>query len=109
MMMSSKVGGGGEQMPLRCGPFRWPWCGVEATNAASPDAACPGLHRKPLDATIRRLLTPYHLSGRKSNSKQKEDAEYVNFADHFDGHRGALVLYHAHRPMEKVRGFHKSH
>jgi hypothetical protein len=26
-----------------------------------------------------------------------------------DGHRDAVVLYRAHRPMEEVQGFHKSH
>jgi hypothetical protein len=41
---------------FRCWPFRWPWRGVEALHTASHDAACPGLHRKPLDAAIGRLL-----------------------------------------------------
>jgi hypothetical protein len=31
------------------------------------------------------------------------------FAGHFDGRGGAPVLYRAHRPMEVVRGFPKSH
>ena len=31
---------------------------VEAMRSASPDAACPGLLRKPLDATIGRLIAP---------------------------------------------------
>jgi hypothetical protein len=37
------------------------------------------------------------------------DATYTHFAGHFGGHRNAAVLYRAHRPMEEVRGFHKSH
>ena len=59
MITPSDIGSGGEQMPLRCGPFRWPWWGVEALHAASHNAACPGLHRKPLDAAIGRLLALY--------------------------------------------------
>ena len=31
----------------------------------SPEAACPGLHRKPLDATIGRLLTPIASCGHR--------------------------------------------
>jgi hypothetical protein len=31
------------------------------------------------------------------------------FADHFDGRGDAAVQYRAHRLMEEVRGFHKSH
>jgi len=41
MITPSENGGGGERMPLHCGPFRWPWLGIEALHAASPDAACP--------------------------------------------------------------------
>jgi hypothetical protein len=33
----------------------------------------------------------------------------VHFADHFDGRGGAPLLFHTHRPMEEVHGFHKSH
>jgi hypothetical protein len=33
----------------------------------------------------------------------------THFADHFDGHRDAVVLYRAHCPMEEVQGFHISH
>ena len=37
-------------MYLRRGSFRWP-CGRNGTmHMSSPDAACPGLHRKPRDA-----------------------------------------------------------
>jgi hypothetical protein len=64
---------------------------------------------EPLDAAIRRLLDPYRLGGRQSDSKQNKDEKCVHFADHFDGHRDAPVLYRAHHPMEEVRGFHKSH
>ena len=96
-------------MHLRCGQFGWPWRGFEAIHAASPDAACPGLHQKPLDAAIGQLLAPYHLGGRQGASKQNNDVLFTHFDGHFGGHRNAAVLYRAHRPMEKVQGFHISH
>ena len=47
-----------------CGrPFRWSCGGVEAKHVASPNAACPWLHRKPLDAAIGQLLAPYRPGG----------------------------------------------
>ena len=55
-----EIGGGGEPMHLCCGPFRWPWRCAGAIQSALPNAAWPGrLHRKPLDAAIGQLLTPY--------------------------------------------------
>ena len=77
-------------------------------HAASPNAACPGLHRKPLDAAIGRLLTPYRLGGRQGNSKQYKDVICTHFDGRFDGHRDAAVLYRMHRLMEEVQGFHIS-
>ena len=68
-IMPSKIGSDGKRMPLHCGPFPWPWWCVEAIHAASPNAACPGLHRKPLDAAMGRLLAPYRLGGRQGDSK----------------------------------------
>ena len=80
---------------------------------ASLNAACPGLLLKPLalDAAIGigRLLTPYHPGGRQGDSKQYKDVICTHFDGRFNGHRDAAVLYHAHRPMEEVQGFHKSH
>ncbi len=82
----------------RCRPLWWPCGDVEAIHVASPDAACPGLLRKPLDAAIGWLLAPYRLGGHQGDSKQN-----------FDGHRDVAVLYHTHRKMEEVLGFCKSH
>jgi len=76
--------------------------GVEAIHAALPNAACPGLLRKPL------LLTPYHLGGCQGNSKQYKDVICTHFDGRFDGHRNAAVLYRMHRPMEEVQGIHIS-
>ena len=39
-------------------------------HAASPNAACPGLLRKPLDAAIGQLLNPYCPGGRQGDNKQ---------------------------------------
>jgi hypothetical protein len=74
---------------FRCG-------GVEAVNA-------------PLDAAIGRLLAPYHSGGRQGDTKQYKDVICTHFDGCFDGHRDVVVLYRAHRPMEEVQGFHKSH
>ena len=63
-----KIDGGGEQMYLRRGPFRWPWRCADAIRSASPDAAWPGLYQKPLDAAIGRLLAPYRPGGRQGDN-----------------------------------------
>jgi hypothetical protein len=34
---------------------------------------------------------------------------YTYFSGPFDGHGNAPVCYHAHRPMEEVQGFTRSH
>jgi len=109
MITPSEKGGGDERMHLRRRPFRWPCGGVEAINPASPNEACPGLLWKPLDAAIGRLLAPYRPGGRQGDSKQYKDVICTHFDGRFDGHRDAVVLYRAHRPMEEVQGFHKSH
>ena len=78
-------------------------------HAASPDAACLGLHRKPLDAAIGRLLAPYRLGGHQGDSQQNNDVIFTHFDGHFGGHRDAVVLYRVHRLMEEIQGFDKSH
>jgi hypothetical protein len=75
----------------------------------SPNAACPGLHWKPLDAAIGQLLTLYHPGGRQGDSKQTMMKKCTNFAGHFDGCGGALICYFTHCLMEKVQSFGKSH
>jgi len=107
--MPSEISGGGKRMPLCCGPFQWPWRCIKVIHAASPNAAFPGLHWKPLDAAIGRLLAPYHLRGRQGDSKQNNDVLCTHFYGHFDGHLDAAVLYRAHCLMKEVQGFHKSH
>ncbi len=44
--------------------FRWPWRCIGMTRGTSPDKAHPGLHSKPLDAAIGRVLAPYRPGGR---------------------------------------------
>ena len=106
---AEQKGVGDERMHLRHCSFRWLCGGVDAIHAASLHASCPKLHRKPLDAAIGRLLPLYRLDGRHGNSKQNHDVTCTHFDGHFNGHRNAAVLCHAHRPIEKIRGFHKSH
>jgi len=67
---------------------------------ASPEAT--GRHHRATTGSV----SP---GGQQGNSKQNKVAKCVHFADHFDGHRGAPVLYRAHHLMKEVRGFHKSH
>jgi hypothetical protein len=62
-------------------------------RVASPNAACLGLHQKPLDAVIEQLLTPHHLSSRQGDNQQNDDAKYTYFAQSSDGHRDAPVRY----------------
>ena len=57
--------------------------------------AGPGLHRKPLDAVIGRLLVSYRLGGRQVDNQQNDDATCSHFDGHFDGHGSAAVIPHA--------------
>ena len=75
--MPSEIGGGGKQMPLRCGPFRRPWWGVEVIHVAFPDAACPGLLWKPLDAAIGRLFLLRITSAAARATANKTTMYYV--------------------------------
>ncbi len=64
-----------EQMHLRRGPF-WRPCGCAgAIQTASPNAACPGLLRKPLEAGIGRLLALYRPSGRQGNRQTNNNQQ----------------------------------
>jgi hypothetical protein len=63
----------GIEMFLHCWSFLWPWWGARVMQTASPNEACPGLSRKPLDNAIGQLLAPYPPSGRQGNSKQNND------------------------------------
>ncbi len=76
---------------------------------ASTNAACPGLLRKPLDATIGQLLAPYCPSGTRATGKQTTINKYTYKAGHFDGRGGVPVQYRAYPPMEEVQGFTRSH
>jgi hypothetical protein len=76
---------------------------------ALPNAACPGLPGKPLDAAIGQLLALYHSSGCQGNSKQNDDKKRTNFAGHFDSRGGGQVQYCAHLPIEELQGYGRSH
>ena len=49
------------------------------------------------------------LAARQGDSKQNNFILCTHFDGHFGGHRDAVVLYHAHHPVEEVQGFHISH
>ena len=72
------------------GVTKWPTqaCtipGVGEIRSGPPDAVCPGLHWKPLDATIGRLLAPHCPGGHQGSSKQKNnDKRTNNFAGRFE-------------------------
>ena len=84
------------------------WRCDNAIQLAFPNAACPGLHQKPLDITIGQLLTPYCPGGRQGNSKQNND-ENVPTLLAISGRGGEPVQYRAHCLMEEVHVFPKSH
>ncbi len=63
------------EMHLRRSPFQRP-CGCAGViQTASTDAACPGLLRKPLDAGIRQLLSPYCPSGCQGNRQTNNNQQ----------------------------------
>ncbi len=74
VMVNNKINND-ERMHLRCGPFRRPCGCTGAIQTALPNAACPGLLRKPLDAGIRRLLAPYCPSGRQGNRQTNNNQQ----------------------------------
>ena len=65
-----------EAKHLICQPFQSTWRCAGAIGNASPNVACPGLLRKPLDATIGQLLTPYCPGGCQGDNQQNNDAKY---------------------------------
>ena len=102
-IMPSKIGSGGERMPLRCGPFQWPWWGVEVVHAALPDAACPKLHWNPLDTAIQQVLAPYRPGGCQGGNQLNDYETCIHFAGRFNDHH--MRRYRGHCPMEEVCGF----
>ena len=83
--------------------IRWPWQWAGAIWSASPNAAWPGLHRKPLDAAIGLLLAPYYPMGRQGGNQLNDDATCTHFVGRFDGHCNAAVLYCKH-PLNAAIG-----
>ncbi len=74
VMVNNKINDD-ERMLLCHGPFRRPCGCAGAIQTASPNAVCPGLLRKPQDAGIGQLLTPYCPSfcqgNRQTNNNQQ--------------------------------------
>ena len=63
------------KMHLRRGSFRRPCKCTRAIQMALPDAACPGLLWKPLDAGIGQLLAPYCPSGCQGNRQTNNNQQ----------------------------------
>ena len=91
-------------------PFRWSCRGAwkQITWHHPMQHVQVYLHRKPLDAAIGRLLTPYRPNCRHGDNQQNNHVKCTLFAGRFYGHHDATVLYRAHHLMEEVRGFHKN-
>ncbi len=66
-----------EQMYLLCWSFWWPCGCVGARLLILPDAACPWLHWKPLDAAIRQLLAPY-CPGCRQGTEQTNNNQQIH-------------------------------
>ncbi len=64
-----------KQMHLHCGPFQRPCGCTGAIQMALPNAACPGLLWKPLDAGVGQLLAPYRPSGRQGNRQTNNNQQ----------------------------------
>ena len=58
--------------------FRLPWQCSSTTRGASAHGAHPGLHSKPLDASIGRVPAPYHPGGRHGVKEFESDAQNTN-------------------------------
>ena len=77
-------------------------CNTERIAQCSMTRASP-------EATGRRHQATTHSVSRQGDNQHNDNGTCTHFAGRFDGHRDAVVLYRTHRPMEEVRGFHKSH
>jgi hypothetical protein len=101
--------GSDEQMYLICRPFQWPWQCAGAIQTALPNAACPGLLRKPWTPPLGNYLLRIAPVAARTTGKQTTINKYSYKAGHFNGHGGAPVQYRAYHPMEEVQGFTRSH
>ncbi len=101
-MVDEKIDNG-IKMYLHCGPFARPCGCAGAMRCASPNAACPGLHWKPLDTSIGQLLTLYCPGSRGATVNKTTMIKCTIFAGHLDGHGGAPVQYRNNPSMEEVK------
>ena len=90
--MSSKISVANERMCLCCRPFWWPCRCIEAKHVARPNATCPGLHWKSLDAAIGRLLAPYRPGSHHGDNQQNDNSKCTHFAGYFDCHYNVAVI-----------------
>ena len=79
MIAAVKIGGSSEQMHLHHGKFRWPWPCADAILRASSNGAHRGLHSKPLEAAIGRLLAVYCPGGRQGDNQLNDSETCTQF------------------------------
>ncbi len=77
VMVNDKFNNDIAKMYLRRGPFQRPCACAGIMGCALPNAACPGLLQKPLDATIGQLLSLYCPGSCQGNSKQNNDEKML--------------------------------
>ena len=71
-------------------------------DVASLNVACPGLLRKPLDATIGRLLAAARMTINKPTMKNTPTLQVILMAI------AMRPYYRPHHPIEEVKGFPKA-
>ncbi len=64
-------------MHLRRGQNWLPWRCADAIRSTLPNAASPGLHRKPPDAAIGQLLAPYRPGGHQGDNQPNNNGTHV--------------------------------
>ena len=89
-------------------PFRRSSSCDGTTLTISPDRGGPGLHAKPLDASIGRVFAPY-CPGRTAGSNAIKKIQKSILVGRFARPVGAPVRNRVNRPMEGVQGYQGSH
>jgi len=90
-------------------PFRRSSRCAGTTPPTSTDRGGPGLHAKPLDASIGRVFAPYRPGRTAGSYAKKKRQKSTILVGRFAGPVGAPVRNQAHRPTEGVQGYPGSH
>ncbi len=68
-----------------------------------------GMSRATLEVPLGNFLLRITPAAAKATANKATTKTYAYFAGHFNGHGNVLVRYRAHRPMEEVQSFTRSH